>query len=159
LNIARIERGTALYLADFGPDSLPHETGAETLHDRVSFKKGCYLGQEVVARMNALGHPKQRLVGLRIDLPSGNPAPDAFGLPDMPQAVTGTSVVAADEPGAPIVGAVTSSCCAPMLSQAHIAFAMVKWSHAQEGTKLWVQLDDRRLAATARESLVFYKRA
>ena len=159
LNIARIERGTPLYLADFGPDSLPHETGSETLSDRVSFKKGCYLGQEVVARINALGHPKQRLVGLRIELPHGeHKGPDALGLPDMPQAVTGTSVVAADEPGAPIVGAVTSSCCAPMLSQAHIAFAMVKWSHATEGTKLWVQLDDRRLAATVRESLVFWKR-
>ncbi len=159
LNIARIERGTPLYLADFGPDSLPHETGSETLNDRVSFKKGCYLGQEVVARMNALGHPKQRLVGLRIELPSSVDAKsNALGLPDMPQAVTGTPIVAADEPGAPIVGAVTSSCCAPMLSQAHIAFAMVKWSHATEGTKLWVQLDDRRLPATVRESLVFWNR-
>ena len=158
LNIARIERGTPLYLADFGPDSLPHETGVETLADRVSFKKGCYLGQEVVARMNALGHPKQRLVGLRIELPPSDKTPGAFGLPDMPQAVTGTPVVAADEPGAPVIGAVTSSCCAPMLSQAHIAFAMVKWSHAKNDTKVWVQLDDRRLAATVRESLLFFTR-
>jgi folate-binding protein YgfZ len=34
--------------------------------ERVSFRKGCYLGQEVVARMESLGKPKQRLVGLRI---------------------------------------------------------------------------------------------
>ena len=168
LNIARIERGTPLYLADFGPDSLPHETGVETLADRVSFKKGCYLGQEVVARMNSLGHPKQRLVGLRIDLPptpchptTTDPAPGAPGLPDMPnmpQAVTGTAVVAADEPGAPVIGAVTSSCCAPMLSQANIAFAMVKWSHAKDATRVWVQLDDHRLAATVHESLRFFAR-
>lgn len=158
LNIARIERGTALYLADFGPDSLPHETGVETLADRVSFKKGCYLGQEVVARMNALGHPKQRLVGLRIELPPADNTPGAFGLADMPQAVTGTPVVAADEPGSPVVGAVTSSCCAPMLSQSHIAFAMVKWSQAKNETTVWVQLDDRRLRATVRESLVFFTR-
>jgi folate-binding protein YgfZ len=158
LNIARIENGTALYLADFGPDSLPHETGQATLHDRVSFKKGCYLGQEVVARMNALGHPKQRLVGLRIEAPTGEAKPMAMGLPDLPQAVTGTAVVASDEPTAAVVGAVTSSCFAPMLGQTHIAFAMVKWSHAQEGTKVWVQLDNRRLAATVRESLAFWKR-
>lgn len=162
LNMARIEAGSAVYLADFGPDSLPHETGVETLGDRVSFKKGCYLGQEVVARMQSLGHPKQRLVGLRIALPEGAPKPAAgggWGLPDLPQAVTGTVVVATDEPTAAAVGAVTSSCMSPMLGQAHVAFAMVKWTHAQEGTKVWVQLDDRRLAATVRESLVFWKRA
>ncbi|QYU66872.1 hypothetical protein J4558_18175 [Leptolyngbya sp. 15MV] len=50
-NIARIEAGTPLYNIDFGPDSLPHETGDHVLHDRVSFTKGCYLGQEIVARM------------------------------------------------------------------------------------------------------------
>jgi folate-binding protein YgfZ len=161
LNIARIEAGSAMYLADFGPDSLPHETGSETLNDRVSFKKGCYLGQEIVARMNALGHPKQRLVGLRIELPTDAPKPAAgggWGLPDLPQAVTGTVVVGTDEPTAPPVGAVTSSCMSPMLGQTHVAFAMVKWSHAQQGTKVWVQLDDRRLAATVSDSLVFWKR-
>jgi folate-binding protein YgfZ len=146
LNIARIEAGSAMYLVDFGPDSLPHETGAETLADRVSFKKGCYLGQEVVARMQALGHPKQRLVGLRIEAPEGA------------QAVTGTRLLAADEAAAPEVGAVTSSCMSPMLGQAHIAFAMAKWSHAQEGSKVWAAIDERRVSATARESLIFWKR-
>ena len=157
LNIARIEAGTAVYLADFGPDSLPHETGNQTLNDRVSFKKGCYLGQEIVARMNALGHPKQRLVGLRIELPAVA-GPAAMGIPDLPQAVTGTALMAADDPTSPVVGSVTSSCLSPMLSQSHLAFAMVKWSHATEGTKVWAQLDDRRLAATVHESLVFWKR-
>ncbi len=149
LNIARIESGAALCLADFGSDSLPHETGTETLHDRVSFKKGCYLGQEVVARMNALGHPKQRLVGLRIE-------PDG---PDAPQAETGTPVIGADDDAAAAVGAVTSSCCAPMLGQEPIAFAMVKWSHAQEGTKVWLRFADRRVAATVQESLLFLRSA
>ncbi|MBL8765625.1 MAG: hypothetical protein JNM07_15400, partial [Phycisphaerae bacterium] len=63
-NIARIEAGTPLFNIDFGPNSLPAETGV--LDDRVSFTKGCYLGQEVVARMKSLGHPKQTLVGLRL---------------------------------------------------------------------------------------------
>jgi folate-binding protein YgfZ len=146
LNMARIEAGTSLYLVDFGPDSLPHETGIETLADRVSFKKGCYLGQEVVARMNALGHPKQRLVGLRIEAPEGV------------QAITGTQLLAADDPSAPVVGAVTSSCLSPMLGQAHIAFAMVKWAQAQEGAKVWAQCEDKRVPATVRESLIFWKR-
>ncbi len=163
VNIARIENFWPMYYADFGPDSLPAETGERTLNDRVSFKKGCYLGQEVVARMHALGHPKQRLVGLRLDVGqtpgatstgAGNP----LGLPDAPQAVTGTMLVGADEPGAPAVGAVTSSCLAPMLSQAHIAIAMVKWSHASPGTVLFAQLDDRRIRATVTDGGPFVRR-
>jgi len=149
LNIARIEAGTPLYNLDFGPDSLPHECGEAALHDRVSFRKGCYLGQEIVARMQSLGHPKQKLVGLRID----SPAPDAAP----PQAVTGTPVVEADAPGAPIVGAVTSSCQSPMLAQAPIAFAMVKHSHATPGRKLWLQLDGSRLGATVDPNLAFLR--
>jgi len=62
-NTARIEAGTPLYHVDFGPDSLPHETSL--LDEAVSFTKGCYLGQEVVARLHNLGHPKRMLVGLK----------------------------------------------------------------------------------------------
>lgn len=163
VNIARIENAWPVYYADFGPDSLPAEAGDRTLNDRVSFKKGCYLGQEVVARMHALGHPKQKLVGLRLDLGPHMPTSSAsaanpLGLPDLPQAVTGTALVAADEPGAPAVGAVTSSCLSPMLSQAHIALAMVKWSHAAVGTTLWAQLDDRRIKATVTDGSPFVTR-
>jgi len=64
-NIARIEAGRPLFNVDFGTDNLPHETGI--LNDRVSFTKGCFLGQEVVARMQHLGRPKRTLVGLRME--------------------------------------------------------------------------------------------
>ena len=63
-NAARIEAGTPLYNLDFGPTSLPHESAI--VDQRVRFDKGCYLGQEVVARMQSLGHPTQRLVSLEI---------------------------------------------------------------------------------------------
>ena len=63
-NIARIEAGTPLMNVDFGPPHLPHETGL--LRQRVSFSTGCYPGQEVVARMENLGKPKQSLSGLRM---------------------------------------------------------------------------------------------
>ena len=42
--------------------------------EAISFTKGCYLGQETVARIDALGHVNQRLVGVRFfgsDVPSG----------------------------------------------------------------------------------------
>lgn len=125
-NVARIEAGTPLYNIDFGPTSLPHETGRETLLDRVSFKKGCYLGQEVVARMESLGHPKQQLVALRVE--SGA---------DGPQPVTGSHVLA--EAAGAAIGAVTSSANAPMLGGAAICLAMVKHAHAAPGTHVWVK--------------------
>lgn len=165
-NIARIEAGTPLFFIDFGPTSLPHESGV--LKDRVSFKKGCYLGQEVVARMESLGHPKQRLVALKLE----NGVKDA-NREAPPQPVTGCAVlfetpgVAAIE-GAPaaeskreVVGAVTSSVLAPMLSGTPICFAMVKYKHTTPGTKLHVEIEEgspATLVGTVQESLVFWHR-
>ena len=48
---------------DIGPDELPQEGGLE--HDAVSFNKGCYLGQEVMARLHAMGRVRRRLVSAR----------------------------------------------------------------------------------------------
>lgn len=128
-NIARIEAGSPVFLLDFGPDSLPAETGV--LHDRVSFTKGCYPGQEVVARMQHLGHPKKVLVALRLEAPDADPHW---------QPITGAPVVpegAADD--APPIGAVTSSTRSPMLSDAIICFAQVKWDQAQPKARLGVR--------------------
>ncbi len=160
LNIARIEGGTPLYMLDFGPDSLPHECGDEVLNDRVSFKKGCYLGQEIVARMHSRGHPKHKLVPLKFDAPVGTSTPPTgdFSLSwgdATPQAVTGTPIVEADAPGAGVVGAVTSSCLSPLLSQTPIGFAMVKHSHTQPGQRLWAQLDGSRVMATVQDHMRF----
>jgi len=57
----RIEQGWPAP-ADIPPKTLPQELGRD---DRaISFTKGCYLGQETVARLDALGHVNRRLVGL-----------------------------------------------------------------------------------------------
>ncbi|MBL9141633.1 MAG: aminomethyltransferase family protein [Phycisphaerae bacterium] len=140
-NIARIEGGTPLFRIDFGVDNLPHETGV--LRERVSFQKGCYLGQEVVARMESLGHPKQRLVALRTEqdlLPTA-------GSPVFERAADG-------EPGNP-VGAITSSALSPMLGAAPIAFAMVKYAHSDAGATLVAPAEGGRTAVTVQPTLVF----
>ena len=165
-NIARIETGTALFNLDFGPDTLPHETGRDTLLSRVSFKKGCYLGQEVVARMESLGHPKQRLVGLRPRAGDGQPAAVSPFLADLAEIQTGCEVLSMVEQSAaagqaspgPVVGAVTSAAMSPMLSGATVAIAMVKWAHAQNGRRVEVQVGGARVPAEVSESLVFWKR-
>jgi folate-binding Fe-S cluster repair protein YgfZ len=42
---------------------LPPEAGIE--EETISYSKGCYVGQETVARMRTYGHPNRGLVGLR----------------------------------------------------------------------------------------------
>jgi tRNA-modifying protein YgfZ len=62
--IVRIESGRPRHGLDMGEDNLPAEAG---IVDRsVSFTKGCYVGQEPVARMHYKGHPNRHLRGLRL---------------------------------------------------------------------------------------------
>ncbi|HEX8876735.1 MAG TPA: hypothetical protein VF777_08310 [Phycisphaerales bacterium] len=143
-NIARIEAGSPLYNVDFGPDSLPAETGV--LDDRVSFTKGCYLGQEVVARMHSRGHSKRQLVALRSEPPKLDLSPEALAAGENPmhaiaQPIGGCPVFlpspddnTAPKPGTEPVGTVTSSTIAPMLSAAVVCFAAIKHDALEQTT-------------------------
>ncbi|MDX2037083.1 MAG: glycine cleavage T C-terminal barrel domain-containing protein [Isosphaeraceae bacterium] len=62
---SRIEAGTPVFGADIGPNHLPQEVGRDGL--AINFVKGCYLGQETVARLDALGHVNKLLVALEGD--------------------------------------------------------------------------------------------
>jgi folate-binding protein YgfZ len=68
----RIARGLARFPVDLTPESLPHETD---VGDAMAYEKGCYLGQEAVARVRNLGHPPFVLLPLRSGGPvsSGDP--------------------------------------------------------------------------------------
>lgn len=148
-NIARLEAGWPLFNLDFGTDSLPHESGV--LEDRVSFTKGCYLGQEVVARMQSLGHPKQKLVALRV----GGAAESG---PEW-QPTTGAAVYAGEPaPDAKPVGAVTSSTRSPMLGDAVICLAQVKWEFIPAGTALWVESPAGAAPAQVQPTLKLWER-
>ncbi len=149
-NIARVEAGTPIFNLDFAAGSLPAESGV--LERRVSFTKGCYPGQEVVARMKSLGHPKQRLVGLRfVDRNEGS-------LPAEAQPVTGALLSTVDGPDRKAVGAVTSSVRSPMLGDAIICFAQVRWEASGPGTLLEVETDAGPMRVVTRESLEFWRR-
>ena len=65
LESLRIEAGVGRWGKDYGPESLPQETGA--LEEAVDFEKGCYLGQEIVARLHYLGNPRRLLQPLCIE--------------------------------------------------------------------------------------------
>ena len=65
--ILRVERGRPRYGIDLDDSVIPQEAG---LNDRaVSFTKGCYVGQETVARLFYRGKPNRSLRGLRLDAP------------------------------------------------------------------------------------------
>jgi folate-binding protein YgfZ len=75
----RIEAGCARFGPDFGSERFPQEVG-ET--DALDFDKGCYLGQEVVARIHYRGKVNHRLCGLRLSvgtLPTAGSAVDLEG--------------------------------------------------------------------------------
>jgi len=149
-NTARIEAGTPLFNIDFGDDSLPAEIGERGFRQRVNMEKGCYLGQEVVARMHNLGQPKQVLVGLR---PFGDNLRDEHGHPRQP--IGGERVFAAgDDEGDPI-GAVTSSTISPMMGGEPICFAVVRSKHAIEGAEVELEAEGVRMAAKLRRELRF----
>jgi folate-binding protein YgfZ len=65
--IIRVERGRPRYGIDLDESTIPQEAG---LNERaVSFTKGCYVGQETVARLHYKGKPNRHLRGLRLSEP------------------------------------------------------------------------------------------
>jgi folate-binding protein YgfZ len=70
----RIAAGIPAVPLDLGPSDLPQEGGLEV--GAVSFNKGCYLGQEVMARLQSMGTPRRRLfrvTGQGSMFPAGTP--------------------------------------------------------------------------------------
>jgi folate-binding protein YgfZ len=66
--ILRVERGRPRYGAELDDSTIPQEAG---LNERaVSFTKGCYVGQETVARLFYRGKPNRHLRGLRLSEPA-----------------------------------------------------------------------------------------
>ena len=59
----RIENGWPLYGVDISESNLPQEVARD--ERAISFTKGCYIGQETVARIDAMGHVNQYLTGVR----------------------------------------------------------------------------------------------
>jgi aminomethyltransferase len=86
----RVSRGWPRFPNEIGEDYIPLEAG---LRAAVSFSKGCYIGQEIIARMDSRGQVAKRLMRLRIDGPVS--AGEAL-LADGAAAGTLTSVAGAD---------------------------------------------------------------
>src|SRR3954469_3604592 len=87
--IARVESGRPRYGVDLDDTVIPQEAG---LNERaVSFTKGCYVGQETVARLYYRGKPNRRLLGLRLSAPA--PSGTELRLGEKVVGTVGSSVV------------------------------------------------------------------
>jgi aminomethyltransferase len=103
-----LEAGTPLFDSELR-DRVPNVTG---VRNAVDFEKGCFVGQETVARVENVGRPSRRLVGVAFD--------DVGG--DDPLPAAGADVLVDDD----VVGEVTRSAWSPH-REAGLAFALVPY--------------------------------
>ncbi|MDZ7703862.1 MAG: hypothetical protein U5L04_05175 [Trueperaceae bacterium] len=64
LELARVEAGLPSAATEAGPGVLPQEVGLEPA---ISYRKGCYLGQEIMARIEARGNVRNQLAGVSLE--------------------------------------------------------------------------------------------
>jgi folate-binding protein YgfZ len=114
--ILRIEAGVPGFAGELALGLLPAEA---RLTAAIAFDKGCYTGQEIVARVESRAQIRRILVGLRLE---GEPAP-----------TRGAAIRAAEER----VGEITSSARSPALGT--IAIGLVRVPHDAAGTALHVE--------------------
>lgn len=119
----RIEAGTPAFGRDVNEKNLPQEMDRDVR--AISFVKGCYLGQETVARLDALGHVNKIL--RRLVSRPGDPVPPP-----------GATL----EADGKAVGTVTSSAASPDRG-AGVALGIVRVSHSAPGaTATWKRPGD-----------------
>jgi hypothetical protein len=110
----QIESGIAVAGAELGPETIPLEAPTE---NAISHTKGCYPGQEVIARLWARGRPARLLRGLRFG--GDEPLPSGATL---------------DADGKPAAARVTRSAVSPAIGP--VALAYVHRDHVEAGTRL-----------------------
>jgi aminomethyltransferase len=116
--ILRIENGLPLYGVDADETTIVPEIG---LPDVINYNKGCYIGQEIIARIHFRGHIAKMLTGLIFE--DGNAA---INVNDEIKSLEGKNA-----------GRVTSVTFSPKLEKT-IALAYVRYDYLAEGTGLKV---------------------
>jgi len=152
INAARIEAGRPLYHIDFTDDHLPIESGV--FDSRVSLTKGCYLGQEVVARMHARKACAKHIVAIKL-----NDERITAENQEIHQPTGGSQIFEPGKEGETPIGNVTSSTISPMLGAIPVCFAMVKEKFTAKDTVLSVSAEGILAPCTVQESLVLWSKA
>ncbi len=125
--VLRIESGTPRYGVDMNETTVVLETG---LDDAVNFKKGCYVGQEIIARIHFRGHVAKKLTGILLE------AEGAIKPEDKIKNADGTKEI----------GRITSAAFSPKLNTT-VALGIVRYEHLANGTDILVVSDEKELKA------------
>ena len=115
LEIMRVEAGVPRYGQDMDDTTVVTETN---LDNAVSYTKGCYVGQEIIARIKYRGHVAKKLRGLLFE--GGGEIPN------------GAPIESADDKE---IGHITSSVFSPYLGR-RVAMGYIKYDYIATGTKV-----------------------
>ena len=115
--ILRIENGIPLYGVDMDETTIVPEIG---LPELISYNKGCYIGQEIIARIHFRGHVAKQLTGLILSVESRESRVESREL---------------KSPEGKNAGKITSAVFSPKLEKT-IALAFVRYDYLAEGTEL-----------------------
>lgn len=126
----RIEAGIPRFGIDMDETRVVTETN---LDDAVSFTKGCYIGQEIIARIKYRGHVAKKLTGVLL-------AQDVA-------LESGAKILSDDEKE---IGSITSATISPRLKNT-IGLAYVKYDYLEPGTKVKVVSAGEQFPATVTE--------
>lgn len=129
-NVLRLEAGVPLYGADMDDSHIPVQAN---LVDAISYDKGCYVGQEVVAKIRSLGQVNRLLKGLVLD---GSTVPP-----------TGAKLSLGDEK----CGVITSAVMSPKLGKP-IALGYVRRKILEMNQALTVRWDGEQAVAVVVET-------
>ena len=126
--VLRVEAGVPRYGVDASDANVVLEVVDEA--EAVSYTKGCYAGQEIIARIHWRGHVAKRLAGVILDRDAEPPADARLREPA----------------GGREAGRVTSSVFSPRL-RARVALALVKYDFLAPGTELKLFSGDAEVSA------------
>ncbi len=128
--ILRIEAGIPRFGIDMDETRVVTETN---LDDAVSFTKGCYIGQEIIARIKYRGHVAKKLTGVRLEQDVA--------------VESGAKILSEDDKE---IGVVTSATISPRLKQT-IALVYAKYDYLAPGTKVKIISAGQELPAKVTE--------
>lgn len=135
--ILRVEAGIPAYSIDYDSETMLPATGLE--QHRVSYTKGCFPGQEVVAKVKTYGAVQKALVGLQFDAT----------LSELPS--SGSAIYLDETP----IGELRSTVLSPTLG-APIAMAFLSKTHRLPGNQLTLTIDGKQYAVVV-QFLPFYQ--
>ena len=128
-NSLRIEAGIPLYSIDMDEDTIPIEAN---LDHAISYTKGCYVGQETIARIKFKGHVNRTLTGFFIETTI------------IPQ--KGDRIYKIIEGAEQNIGVITSACFSPTL-KVSVALGYLRIEHNKPGTEVYIHSKSHTIQA------------